>query len=300
MNGPFIPRRRLVIAFVAAESWSLPISVGMLSKYGPMEQPPKAGHTDSVSEHTTTTFLPSKHGLAFDNSWPAGPAVSIPLGIGVLGIGNAGRGLCGGMVFAALDFWHAGAAPPADRPKAGTPLFRFIVRRLVDSWHVPTGVARYYRWMRLPDEDRRATSHRRAGARRASPGRRTIEEHWPAVQALLDAGVPAALGVVTVASANPLLLGANHQVLAYEYETADSVVLLHVYDPNVGPDDSVRIRFDLAAEPATFAHNLGLQRPVRGFFLTRYKPAYPPGQTGASGLRSQRLRGRRAAGTPSG
>jgi hypothetical protein len=247
-----------------------------------------------------TTFLPSKDGLAFDNSWSAGPAVSIPLGIGVLGIGNAGRGLCGGMVFAALDYWHAGAAPPAERPEAGTPPFRFIVRRLVDSWHVPAGVARYYRWMLLPDQNRPATCRRRAGARRPTPARRTIEEHWPAVRALLDAGVPAALGVVTVGSANPLLLGANHQVLAYGYETAGSVVLLHVYDPNVGPDDSVRIRFDTAAEPATFAHNLGLQRPVRGFFLTRYKPASPPGQTRDSGFRSQRLRGRRAADTPSG
>jgi len=117
---------------------------------------------------------------------------------------------------------------------------------------------------------------------------------------MLDAGVPAALGVVTVASANPLLLGGNHQVLAYGYETAGSVVILHVYDPNVGPDDSVRIRFDTAAKPTMFAHNLGLQRPVRGFFFTRYKPASPPGHSGAGGFRSQRLRGRRAAGTPSG
>lgn len=258
------------------------------------------GHTDTVPDHSTTTFLPSKHGLAFDNSWPAGPAVSIPLGIGVLGIGNAGRGLCGGMVFAALDYWHAGVAPQAEQPLAGTPLFRFIVRRLVDSWRVPAGVARYYRWMLLPDQDRPAISGRRTGGPRAGVARRTIEEHWPAVQAMLDAGLPAALGVVTVASANPLLLGGNHQVLAYGYETAGSVVILHVYDPNVGPDDSVRIRFDTAAKPAMFAHNLGLQRPVRGFFLTKYRPASPPGHTGASGFRSQRLRGRRAAGTPSG
>jgi hypothetical protein len=204
------------------------------------------------------------------------------------------------MVFAALDYWHAGFAPPAEQPEAGTPLFRFIVRRLVDSWRVPAGVARYYRWMLLPDHDRPATSGRRSDARRAGAARRTIQEHWPAVRAMLDAGVPAALGVVTVASANPLLLGGNHQVLAYGYETAGSVVILHVYDPNVGPDDSVRIRFDTAANAATFAHNLGLQRPVRGFFLTRYKPASLPGQTGASAFRSQRSRGRRAAGTPSG
>ena len=252
---------------------------------------PKPSHTDCVTESSATTFLPSAHGFAFANSWPEGPAVSVPLGVGVLGIGNAARGLCGGMVFAALDYWHAGAEPPGERPEAGTALFRFIVRRLVDSWRLPAGVARYYRWMLLPDSDRPAGARRTAG--RAGVARRTTEGHWPAVQAMLDAGVPAALGVVTVASANPLLLGGNHQVLAYGYETEGRVVTLHVYDPNLGPDGSVRIRWDAGAEPAIFTSNLGLRLPVRGFFLTRYRPVTPPG------IRSRRPRGRRAAGTPS-
>jgi hypothetical protein len=252
------------------------------------------GHTDNVPEHSTTAFLPSAHGFAFANSWPTGPAVSIPLGVGVLGIGNAGRGLCGGMVFAALDYWHAGVAPLAEQPKAGTPLFRFIVRRLVDSWRLPVGVARYYRWMLLPDGDPPARLRARMAVRRAGVTRRTTARHWPAVKAMLDAGVPAALGVVTVASANPLLLGGNHQVLGYGYETAGSIVTLHVYDPNVGPDDSVMIRWDTAAEAAAFEHNLGLRLPVRGFFLTRYLAARPPEVT------TRQLRGRRAAGTPSG
>ncbi len=244
---------------------------------------------DSVSDHSTTGFVPSAHGFAFANSWPDGPAVSIRLGVGTrgvgtLGIGNAGRGLCGGMVFAALDYWHAGAPPPADRPAAGTPLFRFVVRRLVDSWRVPAGVVRYYRWMLLPDGDR----PRRAGVRRRTTGR-----HWPAIKAMLDAGVPAALGVVTVASANPLLLGGNHQVLAYGYEIAGPLVTLHLYDPNVGPDDAVVIRWDSDAESASFEHNLGLRLPVRGFFVTRYRPARPPG------VRTRPPRARRTAGTPS-
>src|SRR5690242_2954322 len=179
-----------------------------------------------VFEHVATGFLPSEHGFAFGNSWPEGPAVSVPLGagalrIGTLGIGNAGRGLCGGMVFAALDYWHAGVAPPAERPEPGTPLFRVIVRRLVDSWRLPAGVARYSRWMLLPDGDKRSGARpaggrtaeaRPAGALTAGVASRTTQRHWPGVRAMLDAGVPAPLGVVTVASANPLLLGANHQV----------------------------------------------------------------------------------------
>lgn len=266
----------------------------MLPKLRLPPAPTAASHTGCVPEHTVTEFLPSTHGFAFDNSWPNGPAVSIPLGVGSLGIGNAGRGLCGGMAFAALDYWHAGIAPPTARPEAGTPLFRFIVRRLVDSWRIPVGVARYYRWMLLPDGDRPRRAGGRTTSRRRGVARRTTTQHWPAVKAMLDSGVPAALGVVTVASANPLLLGGNHQVLAYGYETAGSTVTVHVYDPNVGPDDSVVIRWDAATEPAAFEHGLGLSLPLRGFFLTRYRPARPPG------VRSRQLRAPRAAGTPSG
>jgi hypothetical protein len=246
-------------------------------------------HTGSVTQRRETGFTPSAHGFAFSNEWPPAPAIRVRVGVGSLGIGNAARGLCGGMVFAALDYWHAGVAPPAERPAAGAPLFRFIVRRLVDSWRLPAGVARYYRWMLLPDGDSRARARIRPGV-----ASRTTRLHWPAIKGLLDAGVPATLGVVTVSSPNPLLLGGNHQVLTYGYEIEGTQVALQVYDPNAGPDDEVRIWFDTAAETAEFTGNLGLPLPVRGFFLTRYSPARLPGL-----VRAPRLRGRRAAGTPS-
>lgn len=220
-------------------------------------------HTYRVAQDRSTGFLPSANGFAFANSWPSVPAVSVPLIIGSVGIGNAARGLCGGMVYGALDYWYTGVVPPAAQPAAGTPLFRFIVRRLVDSWQIPIGVARYYRWMQFPDLVAR---------------HETISEHWPAVKAKLDAGVPATIGVVTVASANPLQLGANHQVIAYAYSVAGSEVTLRVYDPNSGPADDIWIRFVAAggtAASAGFAHNLGLNRPVRGFFLTSYSAAAP-------------------------
>jgi hypothetical protein len=211
---------------------------------------------------TAASFLPSRHGFAFDNSWPPEPAVRVRTPIGAIGIGNAARGLCGGMVFAALDYWHAGRRPPADRPAAALPLYHFIVRRLVRSWHIPAGVATYYRWMLRSDSD---VAHR------------TVVQQWPRVQALLDRGQPAALGVVTVASANPLLLGHNHQVLAYGYRRDGAHLTVAVYDPNSGPDDRVFIRFDAAAAVgAAFAHNVNIGWPLRGFFLTGYASARPP------------------------
>jgi hypothetical protein len=223
-----------------------------------------------------TRFLPSSDGFQFTNSWPDEPAISIATPFGRVGIGNAARGLCGGMVFGALDFWHARRAPPASRPAGGEPLFRFIVRRLIQSWHMPAGVARYYYWMNLPDADAPLRLAGAAVLRRRGLAARTIAGQWPRIRAQLDAGQPAALGVVTVASANPLQLGHNHQVLAYAYQLDATEVTLQVYDPNSGPADDVSIRFDAAA-PGAFPHSINIGWPVRGFFLTSYSPATPPG-----------------------
>ena len=82
-----------------------------------------SGQVDGVASVRVPGFLPSTHGLQFDNSFPDEPAVKIDLGITTLPIGNAANGLCGGMVFAALDYWTQGSPPPAETtpPPAGRP-----------------------------------------------------------------------------------------------------------------------------------------------------------------------------------
>jgi hypothetical protein len=212
-------------------------------------------------------FLPSRDAFGFPNDWPNEPALSVRTPLGRLGIGNAARGLCGGMVFGALDYWYAGAEPPASVPGPDEPLFRFIVLRLIQSWHIPAGVARYYYWMTLPDAD---------------TARRTIAQ-WPRIRARLDAGQPTPIGLVTVAGASPFQLGRNHQVLAYGYQFAGSQVTLRVYDPNSGPRDDVYLRFEPRAPDRGFAHSINIGLPVRGFFLTPYSPATPPGNVGPNG-----------------
>jgi hypothetical protein len=223
-------------------------------------------------------FLPSANGFAFTNSWPSAPAVTVSTPFGPIGIGNAAAGLCGGMVFAALDYWHAGETPPAAQPAPGTPLYRYIVRRLIDSWHLPAGVAEYYQWMNLPDGDLGVDIVGRRIVAERGVSWRTIIQQWPQIQAAIDEDVPAALGVVTVSSANPAELGHNHQVLAYGYSIDETQVTISVYDPNSGQDDAVQISFDTSdpAEATTFSHNLNLDSPVRGFFVTAYSPGSPP------------------------
>jgi hypothetical protein len=223
-------------------------------------------------------FLPSVHGFVFDNAWPSQPAVVVRTPLGSLDLGNAAAGLCGGMAFAALDFWHAGVVPPQVRPAQGDPLFSFLVRRLVDSWHVPAGVAQYYQWMNLPDTD---TTYEVLGRRLLDEhglAWRTVVQQWPQVQAGIDSGAPVPLGVVTVRSRKPQDLSLNHQVLAYGYDVSGAQVTLHVYDPNRGPRDDVTVTFrtDAPATDAGLVSTLGLSRPVRGFFRTAYSAAAPP------------------------
>jgi len=90
-------------------------------------------------------FLPSSNGFGFDNSWPDQPSWVLTTPLGPLGVGNDSGGLCGGMVFGAMDHFLAARPTLAARPPAGTAMHAFLVRRLVDSWHLPSGVARYYR-----------------------------------------------------------------------------------------------------------------------------------------------------------
>lgn len=223
-------------------------------------------------------FVPLPDGFAFTNSWPSAPAVTVPTPFGQVGIGNAANGLCGGMVYAALDYWIAKQVPPHARPAPGTPLYKFIVRRLIDSWHVPGGIAEYYQWMNLPDGDLIASLLGRHVVIQRGVAWRTIEQQWPLVKASIDAGVPAPLGVVTVKSANVADLGKNHQVGAYAYTVSGTEVTVAVYDPNSGQNDGVWIMFDSSApqQATAFASNINIDLPVRGFFMTAYSPVSPP------------------------
>lgn len=225
-------------------------------------------------------FVPSQDGFMFVNSWPSQPAVVRPTPLGTLTLGDAAAGLCGGMVFASLDYWRSGTPPPSRRPEAGHPLYGFLVHRLVDSWCLPVGVAQYYRWMRMPDGDASLTLLGRPVRGRRGLAWRTVVQQWPRISTELDRGVPVPLGVVTVASADPRNLAHNHQVLACGYETTSARTTIQVYDPNRGRRDDIFVSFDSGAPagPTTFEHNLGIgQRRIRGFFRTAYTPARVPG-----------------------
>ena len=223
-------------------------------------------------------FLASTEGFAFTNSWPKQPAVVLDTPFGVVDIGDASKGLCGGMVFAALDYWYADRTAPTARPPQGTPLYNFLVARIVDSWHVPAGVAQYFQWMNLPDADQGFKVLGQTVITQRGLAWRTLVQQWPMVKDDLDADRPSPLGLVTVKSSRIKDLGLNHQVVAYDYSAKSSVVTLDVYDPNSGQDDGVSISFDTRAptKATTFTHNVDISHPIRGFFRTAYAPVGPP------------------------
>jgi hypothetical protein len=231
--------------------------------------------TDRLEAAVPEHFLPSRHGFTFDNEWPAQPAMVVHTPFGDINLGSADAGLCGGMVFAAMDYWYAGFAPAAARPPAQDPLYSFIVRRLLDSWHAPGGVVKYYEWMGLPDGDAAGVSiFGRRILNQHGLAWRTITGEWPLIRPDLDRGVPVPLGVVTVASRQPRDLAQNHQILAYGHRPSGSQVTMRVYDPNRGPRDDIQITFNTSAPTRVtqFAHNLAIgQRSVRGFFRTTYQ-----------------------------
>ena len=79
--------------------------------------------------------------------------IDLPIG-GKIPVGDASNGLCGGMTFATRDYYAKGLPVPEVEAAPGDgPLYDYVVRRLIDSFHIPDGVARFYDWMNRRDRD---------------------------------------------------------------------------------------------------------------------------------------------------
>lgn len=225
-----------------------------------------------------TGFLPSANGFRFPNRFPKVPVrrIGIP-GIVSVPIGDASNGLCGGMAFAARDYFEASRPPPqvTTPPAEGTPLFRYLVDRLFDSFNLPGGPARYLELMNptLPDGDGPLA---RLGIGLRGRARRMIAEEWPKIRSDVDAGHPAPLGLVRTKSWNPADLKFNHQVLAYGYLLEGDRLTLRVYDPNRPRDDgmTLSLRVSDPRQPSPVSSTLP-GRPVFSFFRVTYRRSDP-------------------------
>jgi hypothetical protein len=213
-------------------------------------------------------FVASVNGFGFANRWPHVPPLRFRVGGPVpieLAIGDAANGLCGGMAFAALDLWFAGVPAPRllEAPAEGSPEFRYLVRRQLDSFELGLGPARFYLL---------GAPWRSAASRSAEVLRREL----PRIRRELGVGRPLALGLVHAVSANPATLIQDHQVVAHGLEAGPEAetLSLRIYDPNLPGDDTVRLIVGRGPSGTlTLAYSGG--PPVVAFFRQGYRPHDP-------------------------
>lgn len=250
-----------------------------------------------------TGFDPRKHGFSFPNLWhlgadatasPANEITAYLLARGTLGFlgptilphvmriarprlerALAPRyGLCGGMVFAALDFYNAGVSVPRqikDTPSADTPLYRFLWRRQLDS--MLANGRRFVLWtayLKFPDLGQPHLS----GEARLLRG---SQKEWRQLKDALDNGKPVPIGLIR----DGAQIFANHQVLAVGYEQTDERhIKLFVYDPN-HPDTETVLNFAFGERALVGFESIATGEPAtRAFFCEAYTPAEPPSDLG--------------------
>ena len=165
-------------------------------------------------------------------------------------------GLCGGMCYAALDYYHAGLPVPNRTavPKPGERLFRYLFKRQMDSFQLPMGPLRIVRWMFRGDE---------------AVARSTIEKEFPRLRDSIARGQPPVLLMIYAGAwESPTQ---NHQVVAvgFDLDEAAQRVTIPIYDPNY-PGDEPTLHLDLRPSLATLNQSTG--EPLRGFFLQGYRP----------------------------
>ena len=206
-----------------------------------------------------TTFDPQQHGFRFANYFSFSLDFDLPL-VPPIDLGEIIFGLCGGMSFAALDYFHAGIPIPTmdTQPEPGTPLHSYLLRRQIGSLTKPAVPLRILEWMLREDGD-----IARQTARREFPKvRRRIAKGNPAVLLLLRAG-----GV-----SDPTQ---NHQVVVtgYDLDEGTGQLTLFLYDPNhPEPAEEVQISMTLPSRDrqAVLAQSTG--EHLRGFFVLAYGP----------------------------
>jgi hypothetical protein len=218
-------------------------------------------------------FLPSTSGLHFPNWYPHEPEIEVKLPLGhTLQLGDAANGLCGGMVLVVRDYYEARLPAPTDTqpPPAGSPLYKFIVSRLLDSFNLPFGLNRYLELMEPAFPD--------VGIGFGLPGRASVMLHdeWPRIKPVLDAGRPVPLGLIKIKSAIPHDLCKNHQVLAYGYDLDGTTLQIHLYDPNYPNRDDVQIQLSIASAQVPVPLTYTPTEAVYCFFRTPYTSKVPP------------------------
>jgi hypothetical protein len=159
-----------------------------------------------------TAFDPARHGFLFANAFKNHIVGNVT---------TSGR--CGGMVYAALDYFCSGVPipPVTTLPPDGTMLADYLMKRLRDSLIVEGGG--FARLLADPNSDGGFQSCSHTGS------------EWRRLKRFLDRGRSVPLGLIHADHR----VGYHHQVLAIGYEIQQArglslpeAIFIYIYDPN--------------------------------------------------------------------
>lgn len=212
-------------------------------------------------EKVLTTFS-TRHRFRFINSFQLQFPVFMNLPYaGAISLNEITFGLCGGMCFAALDYFFSGVLPPTHQTpqEVDSRLFGYLCDRQLDSLKIIT-VLKFMEWM-VADEKQILTRIKRY--------------EIPKLRRLLQKGEPAVLGLVRVRGVQSPTQ--NHQVLAtgYELDPLLEQLIIYLYDPNhPNQDPSIQLFLGKNAAPPPLVQSTG--EPLFGFFVIPYRFHKPP------------------------
>jgi len=183
------------------------------------------------------------------------------------GLAAAGYGLCGGMSYAALDFYKAGLPIPwlgeqGERPQSGSRLRGYLWRRQLQSF--ARDIDRFLVWIVYLNW---IPNWLKGGPSWLS---KETREEWDKLKAFIDGGSPIPLGLVR----NTISPFDCHQVLALGYDELDDIRrVIYIYDPNC-PGTESTIEFDLVGKELGAKESCN-DVELMGFFCEDYTPEDP-------------------------
>lgn len=200
-----------------------------------------------------TNFIPKKHAFKFENTFTNQAKV-----IGLSKIPWAGKffemetnGLCGGMAYAALDYYHTNIPTPSVT-SANSSLRKYLLKRQMDSFKYKDSW-RFSRWTKRSN---------------STIVPKTVNNEIPKAKKSIDKGNPVVIGLVGATRLRDVG-DDNHQVVCFGYdEDASGKTTLYIYDPNCPPAGDFSGELELT--PFTRQKSVGGSR-FRTIVMGRYK-----------------------------
>jgi hypothetical protein len=217
-------------------------------------------------------FTPLMHGFNFQNQFSGLPFL-FHKNLKICHLFNQfffrknSYGLCGGICFAALDYFYSGREIPLIDLDFGVGNFlhSYLFKRQNDTYgFLGKIVLKFALWSFMSDATLQTKTHR----------------EFSNIQLSLNQNKPVVLGLVYVHISKSLAIWSNHQVIVYGYNADSQNKTLYLYDPNFPGSEDIVIELTRAKEGfECFQRNLQTNQmiPVRGFFEIPYSFTLPPG-----------------------